>query len=86
MAEEFKIRVLTPVGVALEDSAKSATLPTVDGEIGILPHHTRYSGIVGEGTLRYEKASGGSESIDVTGGFVNFSGDTLTILADRAGL
>ena len=82
MADTFKIHVLTPAGKVLEDETTSVILPTVDGEIGVLPHHTRYTGIVGEGTLKYDKVGGGSESVQIKGGFVTFTNDTLTVLAD----
>lgn len=84
MAEDFKLRVITPAGVALDDSTSTVTLPTVDGQIGVLPHHTRYTGIIGAGRLQYDKVGGGIGELEISGGFVSFADDTLTILADQA--
>lgn len=81
----FKLKILTPVGVVLEeDGVTAVNLPSSDGEIGILPGHIRYSGLLGKGVLKYTKSSGTQNKVAVTEGFCNFSGDELTILADKS--
>ena len=79
----FSIRIVTPIGVATEDTASEAKLPTAMGEIGILPHHTRYTGILGTGILEYKPLGGGGPARRVvSGGFCSFTDNVLTILAD----
>ena len=83
-ADSFKVKVLTPSGLVLEERVSSAKIPSSDGEIGVLPHHTKYSGIVGEGTLELTASpSNETKRIKIAGGLIHFADDTLTILADR---
>lgn len=83
MADTYKLQIVTPEGSALDTQVTSVTLPGFDGEIGVLPQHTKYTGLQGVGVLRYtESASGKPVSLVVSGGFCSFSNDTLTILAD----
>ena len=85
--ESFKLKVLTPVGVVLEkEQVVSANLPSSQGEIGILPGHVRYSGLLGNGILKYKTASGEVSNLTVHEGFCNFLGNELLILADKAEL
>lgn len=81
--DTFKLVVYTPAGLAFEDTVSSVKLWTAMGEIGILPHHTRYTGIVEKGTLEYHvPGSALPKRTALTGGFCNFKDDTLTVLAD----
>ena len=82
--DTFKLVVFTPAGKAFEeDAVRSVKLWTAVGEIGILPGHTRYIGVLGRGVMEYE-APGSSQPkrVMLTGGFANFSDGTLTVLAD----
>jgi F-type H+-transporting ATPase subunit epsilon len=79
----FKLKVLTPAGLALEDRASSVKLQTVDGEIQILPQHARYVGLLGQGALEYVSASGAAtQTMNLKGGFCSFGPDGLQVLAD----
>jgi F-type H+-transporting ATPase subunit epsilon len=83
MAEEtFTLRVFTPAGLQVEARVSEATVPTSNGEIGVLAKHARYTGIVGTGILQYSGADKAKNRIVVSGGFASFSSDVLTILAD----
>lgn len=82
-ADSFRLKVITPEGVALDEQVSSATIPTSEGEIGVLPKHARYCGLLGNGPLSYLKqGSATSENFTVHEGFCHFVDDTLTILAD----
>ena len=82
--DSFKLRIVTPVGVAVEADVSSVTIPSTEGEIGILPHHCQYTGLVGIGILTYNSTDGATVRIAVSGGFCQFVGDTLTVLADAS--
>ena len=57
--------------------------PGVEGELGILPHHTPLMTTLQPGELRVKQ--GGEEfSLAVTGGFLEVRPDRVTILADAA--
>lgn len=81
--ESFNLSIYTPAGLLLEEAVGAVTLPTAMGEIGVLPGHASYTGILASGTLQY--LSGGSKKeVTVTGGFAAFAGNILTVLADSA--
>lgn len=83
----FTIKVFTPAGLVFQDSTSSVSLPTANGEIGILSQHTSYTGLLGTGILEYTSAEGAkSRRLVISGGFCRFSGDTLVILADSVDL
>jgi len=83
MSDTELIRIFTPAGLLLEEEVRSVRLPSAKGEIGILPGHARYTGLLGTGIMEYESVqSGKSISCVISGGFCNDSEDVLTILAD----
>jgi F-type H+-transporting ATPase subunit epsilon len=84
MAEDtFSLRVLSPMGTAFEGEAKTATLPTPDGEITILAHHMPLVAVLSDGELRIN--DGQKEiSIAVAGGFLETEENHATVLSDFA--
>ena len=83
MAEEFTLEVYTPAGKVFAGNASAAKLPSSNGEIGILPGHVAYVGVLGTGVLELT-GSDGSKRIAVSGGFVSVSDEKVSILADDA--
>jgi len=65
----FSFRVLSPLGTAFEGLAKSATLPTPDGEITILAHHMPMVAALAEGEVRVDTGKK-VVFIAVSGGFL----------------
>ena len=85
MAESgnFTIKVYTPAGLHTKAVVSSVSLPTVAGEIGVLPQHTRYTGLIGTGIMEFTPSAGGqSVKLVLSGGFASFTGDVFTVLAD----
>jgi F-type H+-transporting ATPase subunit epsilon len=81
--DNFTLRVLTPAGLVFEEQVSSVSLPSEQGEIGLLPNHCRYTGTIGVGVLSYELASGQKgKPVVVAGGFCNFVDGKLVVLAD----
>lgn len=86
-AEYFTIKILTPAGLVLEERVREVKLPSSQGEIGILPHHVKYTGLLGVGILEYSaEGAGEKKRLVVCGGFCTFSNDTLTLLTDAVDL
>ena len=91
-SNSFRLRVIAPTGVVLDQTTSEVRLPAVDGEIGILPHFTKYAGVLGSGYLFYA-TSRGLEKVAVSGGLIQFVTETvagvptgiLTVLADTVG-
>lgn len=81
--DDFNLKLYTPAGLQREERVEWITLPSVNGEIGVLPHHTKYTGLLGIGVMSY-LAQGASQAtrLVISGGFCTFSGNTFVILAD----
>jgi F-type H+-transporting ATPase subunit epsilon len=81
--DSFQLKIVTPAGVALDEEVVASYLPTVQGEIGVLPQHIDYNGLLGVGLLSFTKVGATqTEKVVVSGGFCQFGNGTLTILAD----
>ncbi|MFA6908649.1 MAG: F0F1 ATP synthase subunit epsilon [Patescibacteria group bacterium] len=79
----LRLEITTPESVVYTDSVDEIVLPTVQGEIGILPHHVPLMTVLRAGEIRIKK--GGEEtSMAVSGGFVEVRPDAVVILADTA--
>lgn len=77
------LEIVTPEARVYSDTIDTVVIPTVDGEIGILPGHIPLLTQVEHGELRVTKGSTVS-FLAVGGGFVQVSGDKISVLAERA--
>ncbi|MCO6431272.1 MAG: ATP synthase F1 subunit epsilon [Deltaproteobacteria bacterium] len=84
MAENtFTLRILTPAGQAVQEEVSEVYLPSSRGEIGILPHHAKYTGLLGTGVLSYVRAGSTLLTrIVISEGFCSFAQGELNVLAD----
>lgn len=82
MAETFQLSVVTPQGEALKESVSSVTIPSAEGQIGILPNHCEYVGLLGTGVLEYSNTAGLTKKLVVSEGLIQFANNKLSITAD----
>ena len=75
--------VVTPERAILDQAAESVVVPAHDGEIGILPGHARILAKLGVGVLRVT-SGGQTRRMFIEGGFVQVSGNRVTVLTDTA--
>ncbi len=75
--------VVTPEQTALDQDAEFVALPLFDGEIGIAANHSPLIGRLGYGELRV-KSGGTTKTLYVDGGFVEVSGNVVSVLTNRA--
>ena len=77
------LEIVTPDARVYSDTIDSVVIPTVEGEIGILPGHIPLLTQVANGELRVTK---GTETIllAVSGGFADIESDKVHVLAERA--
>ena len=80
----FHVKLVTPERLLLETEVAEVTLPIADGEVTILAEHVPYIGAIKAGEALLKTAEGKTEVVAVSGGFVEFDNDILTILADTA--
>lgn len=81
MASAFKLNLYTPKGVVVKDlECNDIIIPTVRGEINILPDHTHILTELSTGILT-AKTSMGARHFSVTAGLCRVLKDTVTILS-----
>ncbi len=83
----IKFKIVTPERTVLEQEITQATIPTVVGEITILPNHRSYIAGLKPGEILVKCLEQGKTkdcALAVSGGFVEFHNNELTILADTA--
>jgi len=77
------LEIVTPYARVYSDTIDSVVIPTIDGEIGILPGHVPLLTVMDQGELRVTKA-GKDTALVIGGGFAQVSGDRVSILAENA--
>ena len=77
------LEIVTPEARVYSDTIDTVVIPTVEGEVGILPGHISLLTQVADGELRVTK---GSEThlLVVGGGFAEVEGDHVRVLAEHA--
>ena len=79
----LKLEIVSPERRAYADEVDMVVVPAIDGQLGILPHHTQLLSALGIGELRIKK--GGTETLMfISGGFVEVRPDRVIIMADLA--
>jgi len=79
----LKLEIVTPEKRVFDAEVESVTVPTASGEAGIFPNHAPLVSALKPGILSYSQ-KGGSEKLAVSGGFVEVSGNKVSVLADTA--
>ncbi len=77
------LEIVTPEARVYSETVDTVVIPTVEGEVGILPGHIPLVAQVGAGELRATKG-GVTQLLVVGGGFAQVSGSKVSILADSA--
>ena len=77
------LEIVTPEARVYSETVDAVNIPTVDGEVGILPGHIPLVTQVDHGELRVTKGTS-TQFLAVGGGFAQVSGDKVSILADSA--
>ena len=77
------LEIVTPEASVYSDTIDSVVIPTVEGEVGILPGHIALLAQVADGELRVTKGNE-TKFLAVAGGFAQVGGDKVRVLAERA--
>jgi F-type H+-transporting ATPase subunit epsilon len=82
--ENFILDIITPKGRYISDEVESVVFPGFRGEVGVLPNHADYIGLISTGLLTYRSKTAPTDAhLIVSGGIAQFhSGNKLSILAD----
>ena len=79
----LQLEIVSPERRAYTDEVDMVIVPGIDGQLGILPHHTRLISALGVGALRIKKG-GTEQSPLISGGFVEVRPDKVIVMADLA--
>ena len=77
------LEIVTPDARVYSDTIDTVVIPTVEGEVGILPGHIPLLTQVEHGELRVTKGTE-TQLLAVSGGFAEVEGDRVHILAEHA--
>ena len=84
MEDNFKIEIISPEKIVFSDSAKIVTLPSYEGDMGILKNHISIITFLKPGIIKVEKKDGNLEKFFVQDGTVEFFNDSLVVLSSSA--
>ena len=80
----ISVQIVTPERPIYSGSCNEVRAPSAMGEIGILPGHRALLAALDAGRVAIDATSGGSQQYAVSGGFIEVSNDSVTILAEHA--
>jgi F-type H+-transporting ATPase subunit epsilon len=79
----IKLEIVTPEKKVFDETVDSVTVPTMTGEVGILPNHAPLISTLKSGVLTVS-TKGASEKMVVSGGFLEVSANKVSVLTDIA--
>lgn len=79
----LRLQIVTPQAKVFDAEVENAVLPTVQGEVGILPGHLPLLTMLQAGELRVLQ-NGKIEYLAVSKGFAEVSSDCLSVLTESA--
>ena len=83
MANTLKLEIVTPDGIVYSQDVDMVTLPGIDGQLGILPHHLRLMTQLVPGEM-IVRQNGQVRFLAVGEGLVDVTGDRVSIVTDMA--
>ena len=83
MAATLKLEIVTPDSKVYSEDVEMVTLPGVEGEMGIYPQHVPLLTQIAAGEVVARKG-GQDHWLAVGGGFVQITGDHVSIMTDMA--
>ena len=83
MANSIRLEIVTPEATVFSDDVEMVTLPGVEGQMGVLPHHVRLMTQLIPGELIVQK--GGRDQFMAVGeGLVEVTGNCVSIVTNMA--
>jgi F-type H+-transporting ATPase subunit epsilon len=83
MANTIRLEIVTPEATVYSEDVDMVTLPGIEGQMGILPHHVRLMTQLIPGELIVRKA-GRTDFLAVGEGLVDVTGERVSILTNMA--
>tara|TARA_B100000963_G_C22220409_1_gene491328 strand:+ start:84 stop:482 length:399 start_codon:yes stop_codon:yes gene_type:complete len=84
MADTTKLEVVTPTARIVSEPVEMVVVPGSDGQIGVLPRHSKVISILDRGLVDIFNDNKISSQIMIDGGVAEINETSVTILAERA--
>ena len=84
MAETTQLELVTPASVMARQDVEMVVAPGVDGLFGVLPRHAPLLAGLKRGVVELYQNGKVSDRYMIDGGLADVSGESVTILAERA--
>lgn len=79
----IRLRVVTPRRSLVDSEVEAVSLPSIDGQIGILPGHRPLMTALGRGPVEFRR-DGRNESHEVDGGYAEIQPDRVVVFTRLA--
>jgi F-type H+-transporting ATPase subunit epsilon len=79
----MRVSVISAERAVFDGEADSVVAPAYDGLVGILPRHAPFMTLLGTGIVKIS-GSGGTQRLQVAGGFLQVARDVVRIVAGSA--
>ncbi len=76
------VDIVGPDGVRWSGEATFVTAPSVEGSIGLYPAHEPLLAVLKSGAVTVDPVEGERAVVPISGGFLSFHEDTITVIAD----
>ncbi len=83
MSTTLRLEIVTPFTTAYSGDADLVSLPTAEGRIAVLPHHTRLLTQIVPGDL-FVKKDGTTQALVIGAGLAEVTGTKVSIVTDMA--
>ena len=80
---KLALEIITPLKIVFSEEIDEITLPTIDGEISILPNHVNLLTKIALGEMVIRKGAY-NDLFAITGGFLEIMNNHVNVLADYA--
>ena len=84
MADTLKLELVSPEHLLLSEQVEMVLVPGTEGEFGVLPLHAPTLSTLKPGFVDVYKAGAVVQRFFVSGGFVEVTADSCTVLVDQA--
>ena len=84
MEDNFKLEIISPEKIIFSEDVKMVTLPSYEGDMGVLKNHISIITFLRPGIIKVQKKEGNINDFFVQDGTVEYFNDNLIVLSASA--
>ena len=84
MEDNFKLEIISPEKIIFSDNVTMVTLPSYEGDMGVLKHHISIITFLRPGIIKIQKNGENFEEFFIQDGTVEYFNDSLVVLSASA--